>query len=173
MSAWFGTKRPWVQVPPLRPRRTGLCSVPIFVCTKIGHTRRRSSFSEKGHGKSLGSLVNAFAFAWLPTNLFRFAPSALVKSYNATRTKEQDRPYGLACSFLFLVGLEAYPDNSNVLCAFLFVFAVLSQIVALFRLLFALCLRFFSQFSFLHTVFLKPAVILFRCLYSQEFSLRF
>ena len=30
-----------------------------------------SSFSEKGHGKPLGSLVNALAVALLPTNLFR------------------------------------------------------------------------------------------------------
>ena len=33
--------------------------------------RRRSSFSEKGHGKSLGSFASALAVALLPTNLFR------------------------------------------------------------------------------------------------------
>ena len=36
------------------PRRNGLCSVPIFLCRKISHTRRRSSSFAKG---TLGSPV--------------------------------------------------------------------------------------------------------------------
>ena len=41
-----------VQVSSAAPRRNGLCSVPIFLCRKIGNTHRRSSFSQKG---TLGS----------------------------------------------------------------------------------------------------------------------
>jgi O-antigen/teichoic acid export membrane protein len=38
--------------------------------------------SEKGHGKSLGSLINAFAVAFLPTNLFRLRLRRLI--FNST-----------------------------------------------------------------------------------------
>ena len=38
---------PWVRVPPLRPYRDGLCSIPIFLYRKIRHMRRHSPFSQK------------------------------------------------------------------------------------------------------------------------------
>ncbi len=41
------------------PRRNGLCSVPIFVCTKISHMRRRSSSFVKSHACCGDALVNA------------------------------------------------------------------------------------------------------------------
>ena len=42
------------------------------------------SFSEKGHAKSLGSLVNALAVALLATNLFRFVRFAHLKTLDFT-----------------------------------------------------------------------------------------
>ena len=53
MSAWFGTKRPRVQISPLRPRRRGLCIVrDDFSFEKSSaHSRRRSSFSAKSHAR--------------------------------------------------------------------------------------------------------------------------
>ena len=48
-----------VQVLLSAPRRNGLCSVPIFVCTKISHALRRSSSFAKKHARQVCSLVNA------------------------------------------------------------------------------------------------------------------
>ena len=52
------------------PRRNGLCSVPIFLCRKISHTRRRSSSFAKRHAQLACSLVNALTTAHSRCNLF-------------------------------------------------------------------------------------------------------
>ena len=58
-----------VQVRSAAPRRNGLRSIPIFLCRKISHMLRHSSFIAKGHirvGYSVASaLINAFGS--LPT----------------------------------------------------------------------------------------------------------
>ena len=58
------------------PRRNGLCSVPIFVYTKISHTRRRSSFFAKRHARLACSVVNALATARGRYHLFASVPAA-------------------------------------------------------------------------------------------------
>ena len=66
-----------VLLPAPRRNKRKLARSDFFI--KIGtHLNRCSSFSEKGHGKSLGSLINALTVALLPTNLFRFAPAGAV-----------------------------------------------------------------------------------------------
>jgi len=40
-------------------QQSELCSVPIVVCTKISHTLRRSSFSEKSHACFAYALASA------------------------------------------------------------------------------------------------------------------
>ena len=57
-------------VPPSPPRRNGLCFVPIFVCTKISHMRRRSSFFAKSHARFACSFVNVLTTANCRYQLF-------------------------------------------------------------------------------------------------------
>jgi len=78
-----------VLLPAPRRNKRKLARSDFFI--KIGtHLNRCSSFSEKGHGKSLGSLINALAVALLPTNLFRFSICGrCLKIYNATRTTKR------------------------------------------------------------------------------------
>ena len=52
------------------PRRNGLCSVPIFLCRKISHTLRRSSFFVKSHAQFACSFVNALVTAHNRYQLF-------------------------------------------------------------------------------------------------------
>ena len=68
----LGSCAPGVQVRPLSsaPCRNGLCSVPIFLCRKISHTRRRSSSFAKRHARLACSLVNALTTAHSRYHLF-------------------------------------------------------------------------------------------------------
>ena len=50
-----------VRFPLSAPRRNGLCSVPIFLCRKISHTRRRSSSFAKRHARLACSLASALS----------------------------------------------------------------------------------------------------------------
>ena len=75
--------------PRLHPHHVGTdeSSVPIFVCTKISHTRRRSSFFAKRHVRVGYSPPHALITPLALYHLFAIAPAALIcKSYNATRT---------------------------------------------------------------------------------------
>ena len=77
-----------------KPHRSKLYIACSDFFTKIRvRSCRCSSFSEKGHGKSLGSFVNAFAVAWLPTNLFRVCAFGASAS-KTVRLFQLNSPYG-------------------------------------------------------------------------------
>ena len=69
-SGASGSNTVGVQVPSSAPRRNGLCSVPIFVCTKISHTLCRSSSFVKSHARFDCSFVNALTAAHCHYQLF-------------------------------------------------------------------------------------------------------
>ena len=60
-----------VQVRSAAPRRNGLRSIPIFLCRKISHMLRHSSFIAKGHIRVGYSVASA-----LITPLVRYQPFA-------------------------------------------------------------------------------------------------
>ena len=131
---------PQVQVLSSRPRRNGLCSVPIFVCTKISHTLRRSSSSEKDLALFSYSFVNALIYGKLslPT-FFGLRLWALFKSYNTTRTKakilSKDRIFALYYSFFTIhYSLNTTSSSSFANTAAAVSSSVSSQIIGISRL---------------------------------------
>ena len=71
-----------VRIPLESPRRNGLCCVPIFLCRKIGHTRRRSSSFVKRHIRVGYSLASALITPLAHYHLFTSgsaAPGILVE----------------------------------------------------------------------------------------------
>ena len=123
----------------LAPRRNGLCSVPIFVCTKISHPLRRSSLFPKNL-RLFGSPIFYFIkFALL--HLFRKKSVAFLRVCACGAASRYALDARLACSasLRFYGHLLFYPKK---------------------------VLRLFgSQFSFLHdfyTIFTRFCMIQFR-----------
>lgn len=77
------------------PRRNGLRSIPIFVCTKISHALRHSSFFAKSHAWLACSVVNTLATARCRYQLFASMRLSVQGYLNRSlRPKKRQTPLG-------------------------------------------------------------------------------
>ena len=113
MSSWFRSDGRFVSKvgisavhEPSPPCRNGLCSVPIFLCRKISHTRRHSSFFAKRHARLACSLASALSDGSLSLPPFCESACGAKYLYGSPFTKEKACNIWLQAFSLLLNALQ-------------------------------------------------------------------